>query len=216
MLNSRVMDHIRRTRGTAWIALTVAGLLAACSEEPPPTSVFEFMENPILLEATMVRCVQNRSEARYDPECLNAREAVNRIAAREEAARRAELEAQSERKRQALRRAQEAAAEARRRALEEQRRREEAELLGPFAPQPEGTPESGPRPSEEESQAEPPREQPPSTEPAAEPPVQAPSTDQSPQPADSESLPVGDQPSDLEAIRQELERRQQDSPQDSR
>lgn len=131
------MNQERRTIGTAptgLAALAVLVVLAACGEEPPPTSVTQFVEDPILLEATMVRCVDNRAEARYDPECLNAREAVNRIAAREEEARRAELEAQSERKRQAVRRAQEAAAEARRRALEEQRRREEAELLGPFAP----------------------------------------------------------------------------------
>lgn len=151
------MNQERRTIGTAPIALAALAalvvmlvVLAACGEEPPPTSVTQFVEDPILLEATMVRCVDNRAEARYDPECLNAREAVNRIAAREEEARRAELEAQSERKRQAVRRAQEAAAEARRRALEEQRRREEAELLGPFAPLSEEDAQAGrDRPREE-------------------------------------------------------------------
>lgn len=139
------------------IALAALVALAACGEAPPPTSVAQFVENPILLEATMVRCVENRTEARYDPECLNAREAVNLIAAREEKARRADLEAQSERKRQALRRAQEAAAEARRRALEEQRRQEEAELLGPFAPLSEGgtQPEPGQVTPREEPSAEP-------------------------------------------------------------
>lgn len=206
MLDLQDMDHTRRTRGTAWIALALAGLLTACDEEPPPTSVSEFMGNPILLEATMVGCVQNRSEARYDPECVNAREAVDRIAARERQARRAELEAQSERKRQALRRAQEAAAEARRRALEEQRRREEAELLGPFAPQSGAAPEPEPlAPSETSSRGEPSQQEPPSTAPTHEPPArnaQAPSTDEAP-PAESES--------EREAIRQELERRQQDS-----
>ena len=80
----------------------------------------------------MVRCGQNRSEMKYESECVNAREAINRLERAEERARRAELEAQSERKRQALRRTQEAAAAARRRALEEQRRREEAEYLGIF------------------------------------------------------------------------------------
>ncbi len=107
-------------------------MLFACSEEPPPISVAEFMERPRLLEATMVRCAQNRSESRYLVECINARDAVSRIDATQEKIRRQELESQSERKRQALRRTQEAAAEARRRTLEAQRLREEQEYLGIF------------------------------------------------------------------------------------
>ncbi len=107
-------------------------LLAACSEPPPPVTVAEFMENPRLLEATMVRCAQNRSESRYNVECINARDAVNRLEAVQVKTRREELERQSERKRQALRRTQEAAAEARRRTVEAQRRREEQEYLGIF------------------------------------------------------------------------------------
>jgi hypothetical protein len=69
-------------------------LLFACSEEPPPISVVDFMENPRLLEATMVRCAQNRSESRYLVDCINARDAVNRIEATQERTRREELEAQ--------------------------------------------------------------------------------------------------------------------------
>jgi len=121
------------------------GLLGACSEEPPPRSVLELMENPILLEATVVRCSQNRSESRYDAECVNAREAVSRMMAKEEQAGRAALEAQSDRKRQALRRTQEAAAEARRRTADAQRRREEAEYLAQFGASPptdEGDPDA--------------------------------------------------------------------------
>ncbi len=106
--------------------------LAACAEEQPPVSVAEFMENPRLLEAAMVRCGRHRSETKYDPECLHARDAVNRQEAASERERRKQLEAQSESKRQALRRTQQAAAEARRRRLEAQRLREEAEYLGLF------------------------------------------------------------------------------------
>ncbi len=119
------------TRRIALI-LCVLGTLGACSEEQPPRSVEEFIENPNLLEATVVRCSQNRSETRYDPECVNAREAVSRMAAREEQAGRAALEEQSNRKRAALRRTQQAAAEARRRTAEANRRREEAEYLAQF------------------------------------------------------------------------------------
>ena len=105
-------------------------LLAACAKEPPPISVGEFLDNPRLLEAAMVRCGQNRSETKYLAECVNVRDAVNRLEVGEKQAQREELEAQSERKRQALRRTQAAAAEARRRAQEEQQRREQAEFLG--------------------------------------------------------------------------------------
>ena len=80
----------------------------------------------------MVRCGQNRSEMKYETECVNARDAINRLERAEERARRAELDAQSERKRQALRRTQEAAAAARRRAAEIRRQREEDEYLGIF------------------------------------------------------------------------------------
>jgi hypothetical protein len=107
-------------------------MLFACSEEPPPVSVAEFMEQPRLLEATMVRCAQNRSESRYLVDCINARDAVNRIEAAQERTRRQDLESQSERKRQALRRTQQAAAEARRRTKEAQRLQEEQEYLGLF------------------------------------------------------------------------------------
>ena len=119
---------------TLRVTILIGGvaLVAACAEPPPPRSVQEFVDNPLVLEAALVRCARNRSETRYDAECVNAREANKIVAAREEAERRAEFEAQSERKRQALRRAQEAAAEARRRAAEAERRREEAAYLAQF------------------------------------------------------------------------------------
>lgn len=108
-------------------------LLGACVEELPPRTTSEFLEYPILLEAAMVRCAENRSRTKYEAECVNAREAVNRMAAVEEVARKSEFDRQSERKRQALRRTQQAAADARRRAAEMQRLREEAEYLGQFS-----------------------------------------------------------------------------------
>ena len=80
----------------------------------------------------MVRCAQDRAQSRYDAECLNARAAAERIQAKEEAQQRAELEEQSERKRNELRRTQAAAAEARRRALVDKENRKEAEYLAQF------------------------------------------------------------------------------------
>lgn len=85
-----------------------------------------------MLEAAMVRCAEDRSKTRYDVECVNARQAVGQIEAKEESARRAEFERRSENKRGALRRTQQAATEARRRAAEAERLRKEAEYLAQF------------------------------------------------------------------------------------
>ena len=114
-------------------AVLVACLISACAKEPPPPiSVGQFVADPILLEATVVRCAHDRSATKYDFECVNAREAGNQLASADREERRIELEAQSERKRRALRRTQEAAAEARRRAAAARRQREEDEYLGVF------------------------------------------------------------------------------------
>lgn len=178
-------------------------LLAACAKEQPAISVSEFMENPRLLEAAMVRCGQNRAEMKYEVDCVNARDAINRLEVAAKQAKREELEAQSERKRQALRRTQEAAAEARRRALEAQKRREEAEYLGVFdgvtpnstgiAENPEITPDEGTGPE-----------------------GNMPGVDiapPEPQPEDivefAEPEPNTGAASDLESIREELKRRQE-------
>jgi len=116
-------------------------LVTGCAEEPRPRSVTDFLENPIVLEAAVVRCAQNRTESRYDAECVNARQAVSIIEAKEERARRDAFEEESDKKREALRRTQQAAAEARRRATEAERLRKEAEYLAQFGelpPPPDG------------------------------------------------------------------------------
>lgn len=189
-------------------AVLCAGLVA-CDTEPPPRSVAEFMENPIMLEAAVVRCAQNRAESRYDVECMNAREAVKIIEAREEAARRADLEAASERKRQALRRTQQAAAEARRRAEEARRLREEAEYLAQFGELPPGTSPSAPvesnapmavlpapAPTDSADRIESPYDDPPAPPPAS---TSAPDANTRPETAPDST--------DLDAIREELKRR---------
>ncbi len=115
-------------------------ILQGCGEDQQSArSVQEFIDNPQFLEAAVVRCAANRAETRYDAECINARQAVSLIEAREERARRDRLEAESESKRDALRRTQRAATEARRRAAEQEQLQKEAEYLAQFGevPQPE-------------------------------------------------------------------------------
>lgn len=197
-------------------------LLAAasgCDREPPARSVQEFVDNPILLEAAVVRCAANRSETRYEAECVNAREAVKRVDAAKAEARRAELEAQSERKRLQLRRTQQAAAEARRLAAEEQRLREEAAYLAQFGDSPPGEAAGSdagvgdlsgnvpgavlPEPPPQESVAAEPITSP-YDDPA---PVSAPPASNAPAAEVEPEVPASETPADLEAIREELRRR---------
>ena len=107
-------------------------LSSGCSEEPQSRSVEEYLDNPQFLEAAVVRCARNRSQTRYDAECLNASKAVSVVEAHEERSRRDKLEAQSKNKRDALRRTRLAATDARRRAAEMIRLQEEAEYLAQF------------------------------------------------------------------------------------
>ena len=172
------------------IAFVACYVLAGCAKEPPPRTVAEFMEDPILLEATMVRCGKDRSSKKYDVECVHAREAINHIAKAEIAASREELEAQSERKRRALRRTQEAAAEARRNRDEAERRRREAEYLGQFDQVPVARDADSVTAAPTMTGA-------------------APMSLQSASPVDSQPAEIDpDSASDLESIREELERRQ--------
>ncbi|HEX2139214.1 MAG TPA: EexN family lipoprotein [Woeseiaceae bacterium] len=122
-------------RPVAW-ALVALGSLAGCGEEPPPPSVADLVENPVLLDATMVRCLEQHEGTRYAPECISAREAAERLAAVAEKASREELEAQSARKKEALRRAQQAADAANQQAAQLAKEREAAEYLGLLLPAP--------------------------------------------------------------------------------
>jgi len=174
------------------VILCGLALFAGCEEEQKPRSVTEYLENPILLEAAVVRCAQNRSETRYEAECVNARQAVSVIEAKEERARRDAFEAESDKKREALRRTQQAAAEARRRAQEAERLRKEAAYLAQFGELP--PPEDGAVVVDE---------------------ALAVSTDESMPPSDGGNAPVAEattEPaSDLNEIRDELRKRNEES-----
>ncbi|MBT8083915.1 MAG: EexN family lipoprotein [Woeseia sp.] len=160
-------------------------LAVSCTQEQPH-SVSELMDNPRLLEATVVRCAANRAELKYTEQCVNAREASDRLAVRENEANRKELEAESERKRDALRRSREAAVEARRRAEEAERLRQESDYLSQF----EALPPS-------EQRVDPPPVTP--TSPAATPDAAS----------DEPELPAAAEDASLDDVREELRRRQQ-------
>lgn len=182
------------------LALLLCGgaLLAACSKELPPRSLQELLDDPILLEAAVVRCAQSRAETRYEAECVNARQAVAIIEAREERERAALMEEQSKRKRDALRQTQEVAAEARRRAEEAERLRREAEYLAQFGELP-------PPPEEDEGDAEVSGNVPEAAIPGESQPQTSAGV--------TEDVPASDganAPTDLNAMREEMRRRDED------
>ncbi len=199
------------------VSMLLCGLVlaAGCAEEPQPRSVPELIDDPIILESILVRCAQNRAQSRYEAECVNARQAVSIIEAREERKRQDAFEAESARKRDALRRRQQAAAEARRRAAEADRLRREAEYLAQFGELPPDTEASaiGNAATNAPTAVIPEA----TTEPAPDPAVTDRAPDPvevaAPPPAHSANAPVADTapPEDLNAIREELRRRNEES-----
>lgn len=208
---------LHRTHRLVAAMATCLVLATGCDNEPPPHTVVEFLDNPRLLEATMVRCAANRAELRYNPECMNAREAVDRISAAEEADRRKQLEAQSVRKREALRRAQQAAAEARARAAEAERQRRETEYLSQFdeLPPADGDTTVGESFPEPPAANAPANTNAPAYETTADSPAPAAPDVEEPPPAGARTFPHEQAPvdapasNDLSTVRDELRRRAQ-------
>ncbi len=189
-------------------SVVIALLFSACSPEPPPRKVSEFLEDPIALEATLSRCNADRSRSRDDEECKNAREAGKRISTAEEEERQRLLEEESRRKLEAIRRRNEAMDQRRREAEEAARQLEELQYEQQFAPVEDAEPgaaplapagteavaaepvESEPAPTDVEGYREAPVE-----------PSQFPVDESVPESLESEPA------NDLESLRQELQRR---------
>ncbi len=105
--------------------LMVAIGLAACEAEAP-RSYSEYLEDPIAREATLLRCNSSRDASRGDAECINAKRAAAALAAQNDAEKRRRFEAESERKRAALRERIDARQAAERQQLTEMKRRASA------------------------------------------------------------------------------------------
>jgi hypothetical protein len=101
--------------------------LAACAPETPPTSVEEFAQDRVLLDATLARCDLEGSGSFDDRNCVNARRAVERLWREQEKINASLLEQESQRKLDLLRQQQdqEARLEELRRTEAEQKQQEE-------------------------------------------------------------------------------------------
>ncbi|HME40907.1 MAG TPA: EexN family lipoprotein [Steroidobacteraceae bacterium] len=88
---------------------TVILAAAACSPRRiPPMTVTDLMEDRVTLDGVLMKCNQNPSKARTDQDCLNARIAIDRLAAeRKDPAEESKRMEEFERSREKLRLAQE-------------------------------------------------------------------------------------------------------------
>lgn len=80
--------------------LMLVGVAACSAPKPPPHTVAELSDDPVLLEGIVARCAADKRAAAGDLECANARLAVERIGAAEESKHVGERGAESERQRQ--------------------------------------------------------------------------------------------------------------------
>lgn len=78
------VTHFVGCKATVRLAVAAAViLLAACSQQLPPRSISTLVSDPTVLQGVLFRCNQLQNAALRDPECRNAREAVDRLAAEE-------------------------------------------------------------------------------------------------------------------------------------
>jgi hypothetical protein len=82
----------------------VALSMTACSPRRiPPMTVTDLMEDRVALDGVLMKCNQNPAKARQDSDCLNARIAIERLAARVDPAVEAKRVEDFERSREQLR-----------------------------------------------------------------------------------------------------------------
>jgi hypothetical protein len=84
--------------------VAVAVLLAACSPRRiPPLTVADLMEDRVLLDGVLMKCNRDPGKARSNSDCMNARIAIERLAARVDPAADAKRAEDFERSREQLR-----------------------------------------------------------------------------------------------------------------
>jgi hypothetical protein len=73
-----------RSLATLTATLTLVFMTGCGTPKPPPHTVAELADDPVLLQGISARCTADKRAAAQDVECANARLAVERLAAQEE------------------------------------------------------------------------------------------------------------------------------------
>ena len=94
-----------------WTAALIVVLAVAACDKPPPRArtVDEFFEEPAVAQGVIARCDADKRASDRDPECVNARAAIERLATVEDSKRDPDRGAEFERQRAARRAHDEAA-----------------------------------------------------------------------------------------------------------
>ena len=179
------------------------------------------MENRIALDSALVRCNADRERTLDDPECMNARRAVARLATIREDNDRARREAEFERKRAALRVRRQLESQRRQDAQDQRMRDEEAAreaaaygiVEDPLAENPTGeVPNSTASPDEYTSTPSPDEytnDSAKSTGEVIATPVTEAQPTQEPPPAEDEGMTKSDLESEIKLLEDELKRRRE-------
>jgi hypothetical protein len=94
---------IKSTIARALICAAILGAAACSPRKIPPMTVADFMEDRVKLDGVIMKCNQDPSRTHSDPDCLNARIAIERLASQNEASREAKRAEDFERSREQLR-----------------------------------------------------------------------------------------------------------------
>ena len=98
---------IKSTIGVGCLIAIVLSIAACSPRRIPPLSVADMMEDRVLLDGVLMKCNQDLAKAHSDPDCLNARIAIDRLAIQREPEEQARRAAEFERNREQLRLLQE-------------------------------------------------------------------------------------------------------------
>jgi hypothetical protein len=102
------MQMSTKTITASGCLLVIIAATSACSPRRiPPTTVTDLMEDRVMLDGVLMKCNQDKTKARNDADCLNARIAIERLASKSDPADEAKRAEAFERTREQLRLSQE-------------------------------------------------------------------------------------------------------------
>jgi hypothetical protein len=96
-------NSIKSLIACGYIAAAVLSVAACSPRRIPPVTVSDLMEDRVALDGVLMKCNRDPARARQDSDCLNARIAIERLAARIDPAVEAKRVEEFEKSREQLR-----------------------------------------------------------------------------------------------------------------
>jgi hypothetical protein len=98
---------IKRIVACGCLGAAILATSACGPRQTAPLTVADLMEDRVMLDGVLMKCNQDFSRSHADPDCLNARIAIERLASQSEPAEEAKREEEFEHRREQLRMTQE-------------------------------------------------------------------------------------------------------------